>query len=191
MAVSTRWPTLLGKPCSTTRTATLRLAMRWYSWGKKICSSIPGKLGKHLTGDGAAAPRYIEARLSKFALDVVFNPKTTNWQLVVRWAQARTRNPSGENFLCCWRKALKGLPWAFGENYAPQLQRTDRCVDCIPAKREPFEIFPDFPTGGMIDVSNTTTGFAAVGARRAKIDKNRQQNTGQLPKFHLDETPRA
>ena len=57
-------------------------AMLWCNWDRKTCSiDCQGNWGNILTGDGAAAPRYIEARLSKFALDVVFNPKTTEWKL--------------------------------------------------------------------------------------------------------------
>lgn len=77
---------------------------------KDLLIDTQGNWGNILTGDRAAAPRYIEARLSKFALDVVFNPKTTDWQLSY---DGRNKEPITllPNSRCSWHKVPRVLPW--------------------------------------------------------------------------------
>ena len=77
---------------------------------KDLLIDTQGNWGNILTGDRAAAPRYIEARLSKFALDVVFNPKTTDWQLSYD-GRNKSLSRSLPNFRCSWHKVPRVLPW--------------------------------------------------------------------------------
>ena len=82
MGVLIKWRILSGKVCSIIRMAMQVLAMHLVNLGQKdLLIETQGNWGDVRTGDDAAAPRYIEARLSKFALEVAFNNKTTNWQL--------------------------------------------------------------------------------------------------------------
>ena len=103
-------------------TVTHLLAMPWFNWGRKTCSSTARETGAtSSTGDGAAAPRYIEARLSK-RFDVTFNPKTTEWNPPTTDV---TRNPSAcrSSFLLL-AQGVKALPWVCPQKYCPQFQRT-------------------------------------------------------------------
>ncbi|MBX7095565.1 MAG: DNA gyrase/topoisomerase IV subunit A [Flavobacteriales bacterium] len=142
-----------------------------------------GNWGNILTGDSAAAPRYIEARLSKFALDVVFNPKTTQWQasydgrnkepihLPVKFPLLLAQGAEG----IAVGMACKILPHNFNE-------LIDAAIDILKGKK--VEIFPDFPTGGMADFTNYNDGLRGGRVRcRAKI---RQASGKQLI---VDELP--
>ena len=138
---------------------------------KDLLIDTQGNWGNVLTGDGAAAPRYIEARLSKFALDVVFNPKTTEWKLSY---DGRNKEPvtlpvkfplllamGGEGIAV--GLASKLLPHNFNEII-------DASIDYLQGKE--FVLYPDFPTGGMIDVSKYNDGQrGGVVKIRAKIEK--------------------
>ena len=78
---------------------------------KDLLIDTQGNWGNILTGDRAAAPRYIEARLSKFALDVVFNPKTTDWQLSLTMVVTRSLSRSLPSSRCSSPKVLRVSPW--------------------------------------------------------------------------------
>ena len=134
-----------------------------------------GNWGNILTGDSNAAPRYIEARLSKFAKEVVFDPKVTNWmnsydgrnleptELPVRFPLLLAQGTEGIGV----GLASKILPHNFNE-------LLDASVNIIEGK--PYEIYPDFPTGGFADCSKYMKGkrggSVKVRARIEKIDKN-------------------
>ncbi len=138
---------------------------------KDILIDCQGNWGNTLTGDGAAAPRYIEARLSKFASHVVFNPKTTNWlssydgrnkepdQLPVKFPLLLAQGTEG----IAVGMACKILPHNFNE-------LIDQSILHLRGKK--VEIFPDFLTGGMADFSNYNDGLRGGKVRvRAKIKK--------------------
>ena len=134
-----------------------------------------GNWGNILTGDSNAAPRYIEARLSKFAKEVIFDPKVTNWmnsydgrnleptELPVRFPLLLAQGTEGIGV----GLASKILPHNFNE-------LIDASIAII--KGEPYEIYPDFPTGGFADCSKYMCGkrggSVKVRARIEKIDKN-------------------
>ncbi|HPB05989.1 MAG TPA: DNA gyrase/topoisomerase IV subunit A, partial [Prolixibacteraceae bacterium] len=124
-----------------------------------------------LTGDGAAAPRYIEARLSKFALDVVFNPKTTEWQLSY---DGRKKEPVTlpVKFPLLLAQGVEGIAVGLSSKTLPH--NFNELIDASIAylRGEDFELYPDFPTGGLIDVSKYNDGLRGGSVRvRAKIDK--------------------
>ena len=138
---------------------------------KDLLIDAQGNWGNILTGDGAAAPRYIEARLSKFALDVVFNPKTTQWQLSY---DGRKKEPVAlpVKFPLLLAQGVEGIAVGLSSKTLPHNfnELIDATVSYL--KGEPFEIFPDFPTGGLIDVSKYNDGQRGGNVRvRAKIDK--------------------
>ena len=138
---------------------------------KDLLVETQGNWGNILTGDGAAAPRYIEARLSKFALDVVFNPKTTNWQLAY---DGRKREPVTLPVKFPWLLAqgVEGIAVGLSSKLLPH--NFNELIDAAIAhlKGNDFEIFPDFPTGGYIDVSKYNDGQRGGNVRvRAKIEK--------------------
>ena len=110
-----------------------------------------GNWGNILTGDSAAAPRYIEARLSKFALDIVFNPKTTEWKLSY---DGRNKEPVTlpVKFPLLLAQGVEGIAVGLASKILPHnfIELIDASIAYL--KKEPFELFPDFPTGGMADV---------------------------------------
>lgn len=138
---------------------------------KDLLIDTQGNWGNILTGDRAAAPRYIEARLSKFALDVVFNPKTTDWQLSY---DGRNKEPITlpAKFPLLLAQGAEGIAVGLSSKVLPH-NFNDLCDAAIHyLKGEPFCIYPDFPTGGAIDVSKYNDGQrGGVLKVRAKIDK--------------------
>ena len=138
---------------------------------KDLLIDTQGNWGNILTGDRAAAPRYIEARLSKFALDVVFNPKTTDWQLSY---DGRNKEPITlpAKFPLLLAQGAEGIAVGLSSKVLPH-NFNDLCDAAIHyLKGEPFAIYPDFPTGGAIDVSKYNDGQrGGVLKVRAKIDK--------------------
>ena len=138
---------------------------------KDLLIDTQGNWGNILTGDRAAAPRYIEARLSKFALDVVFNPKTTDWQLSY---DGRNKEPITlpAKFPLLLAQGAEGIAVGLSSKVLPH-NFNDLCDAAIHyLKGEPFNIYPDFPTGGAIDVSKYNDGQrGGVLKVRAKIDK--------------------
>lgn len=138
---------------------------------KDLLVETQGNWGNILTGDGAAAPRYIEARLSKFALEVVFNPKTTIWQLAY---DGRKREPVTlpVKFPLLLAQGVEGIAVGLSSKILPH--NFNELIDAaiLHLQGKPFEIFPDFPTGGTIDVSKYNDGMRGGNVRvRAKIDK--------------------
>ena len=138
---------------------------------KDLLIDTQGNWGNILTGDRAAAPRYIEARLSKFALDVVFNPKTTDWQMSY---DGRNKEPITlpAKFPLLLAQGAEGIAVGLSSKVLPH-NFNDLCDAAVHyLKGEPFQIYPDFPTGGAIDVSKYNDGQrGGVLKVRAKIDK--------------------
>ena len=130
-----------------------------------------GNWGNILTGDSAAAPRYIEARLSKFALDVVFNSKTTEWKLSY---DGRNKEPVAlpVKFPLLLALGVEGIAVGLASKILPHNfnELIDATIDYLQGKD--FVIYPDFPTGGFIDISRYNDGQrGGVVKIRAKIDK--------------------
>lgn len=139
---------------------------------KELLIDCQGNWGNILTGDSAAAPRYIEARLSKFALDVVFNPKTTNWKLSY---DGRNKEPITlpVKFPLLLAQGVEGIAVGLASKILPHNfnELIDACIAHL--KGESFELYPDFPTGGMIDVSRYNDGVrGGVVKVRARIEKD-------------------
>ncbi|MBR1461925.1 MAG: DNA gyrase/topoisomerase IV subunit A [Prevotella sp.] len=138
---------------------------------KDLLVDCQGNWGNILTGDRAAAPRYIEARLSKFALDVVFNPKTTEWQLSY---DGRNKEPITlpAKYPLLLAQGAEGIAVGLSSKILPH-NFNEICEAAISyLKEEPFVLYPDFPTGGSIDVSKYNDGQrGGVLKIRAKIEK--------------------
>lgn len=138
---------------------------------KELLIDCQGNWGNILTGDSAAAPRYIEARLSKFALDVVFNPKTTQWQSSY---DGRNREPVTlpVKFPLLLAQGVEGIAVGLSSKILPH-NFNELCDAAIAyLKGEPFRLYPDFQTGGSIDVSRYNDGERGGVVRvRAKISK--------------------
>ena len=138
---------------------------------KDLLVDCQGNWGNILTGDRAAAPRYIEARLSKFALDVVFNPKTTEWQLSY---DGRNKEPITlpAKFPLLLAQGAEGIAVGLSSKILPHNfnEICDAAISYLHG--EPFTLYPDFPTGGSIDVSKYNGGRrGGVLKVRAKIEK--------------------
>ena len=144
---------------------------------KNLLIDCQGNWGNILTGDGAAAPRYIEARLSKFALDTVFNPKTTQWMLSY---DGRKKEPIHLpiKFPLLLAQGVEGIAVGLNSKILPH----NFCEICDAAlaylRGEEFQLYPDFPTGGEIDVSRYNDGERGGAVRiRAKIQKSDDNRT--------------
>ncbi|MDY4956497.1 MAG: DNA gyrase/topoisomerase IV subunit A, partial [Prevotella sp.] len=138
---------------------------------KELLVDTQGNWGNILTGDRAAAPRYIEARLSKFALEVVFNPKTTDWQLSY---DGRNKEPITlpVKFPLLLAQGAEGIAVGLSCKVLPHNfnELCDAAVSYLQGK--PFTLYPDFPTGGAIDVSKYNDGQRGGSLKvRAKIEK--------------------
>lgn len=138
---------------------------------KDLLIDCQGNWGNILTGDGAAAPRYIEARLSKFALETVFNPKTTIWQLSY---DGRNREPVTlpVKFPLLLAQGVEGIAVGLSSKILPH--NFNELLDAAVAylREEPFVLYPDFQTGGYIDVSKYNDGERGGSVKvRAKITK--------------------
>ena len=138
---------------------------------KNLLIDTQGNWGNILTGDRAAAPRYIEAKLSKFALDTVFNPKTTEWQLSY---DGRNKEPITlpVKFPLLLAQGAEGIAVGLSSKILPH-NLNEICDAAISYLRgEEFHLYPDFPTGGSIDVSRYNDGQrGGVLKVRAKIEK--------------------
>ncbi len=138
---------------------------------KDLLIDTQGNWGNTLTGDGAAAPRYIEARLSKFALDVVFNPKTTTWKLSY---DGRNKEPVTlpVKFPLLLTTGIEGIAVGLASKVLPHNFNEIIHASMNYLKGKDFELFPDFPTGGLIDVTRYNDGIRGGAVKvRAKIDK--------------------
>ena len=142
---------------------------------KNYLIDCQGNWGNILTGDSNAAPRYIEARLSKFAKEVVFNPKTTNWMTSY---DGRNQEPVELpiKFPLLLAQGTEGIAVGLASKILPH--NFNELIDASIAilKGEDFEIYPDFPTGGFADctkyMKGQRGGSVKVRAKIEKIDKN-------------------
>ena len=138
---------------------------------KDLLIETQGNWGDIRTGDGAAAPRYIEARLSKFALDVVFNPDITEWQMSY---DGRKREPTTlpVKFPLLLAQGVEGIAVGLSTKIMPHNFR-ELCKASIDVLRgKDIQLFPDFPTGGLCDASNYNGGLRGAKIRlRATIEK--------------------
>ena len=138
---------------------------------KDLLIECQGNWGNILTGDDAAAPRYIEARLSEFALETVFNPKTTEWTLSY---DGRKPEPVTLpiKFPLLLAQGAEGIAVGLSSKILPH--NFNEILDAAVAylRGEDFALFPDFPTGGFIDVSKYNDGERGGSVRiRSKIEK--------------------
>lgn len=138
---------------------------------KDLLIDTQGNWGNVLTGDRAAAARYIEARLTKFALEVTFNPKTTKWRDSY---DGRNKEPDTlpVKFPLLLAQGVEGIAVGLACKILPHnfIELIDASVARLRGRNMP--IYPDFPTGGMIDVSNYNDGVRGGKIRcRAKIAK--------------------
>ncbi len=138
---------------------------------KELLIDTQGNWGNIFTGDRAAAPRYIEARLTKLALDVVFNPKTTEWQLSY---DGRNKEPVAlpAKFPLLLAQGAEGIAVGLSSKILPH-NFNEICDAAISYLRgEDFVLYPDFPTGGSIDIAKYNGGQRGGVLRvRAKIEK--------------------
>jgi len=144
---------------------------------KNLLIETQGNWGNIFTGDEAAASRYIEARLSKFALEVAFNHKTTEWKLSY---DGRNKEPIilPMKFPLLLAQGVEGIAVGLASKILPhnfnELLDASICV----LKNEPFSIYPDFPTGGTIDVLKYNDGLRGGRVRvRAKISKSENKKS--------------
>jgi topoisomerase-4 subunit A len=138
---------------------------------KDLLIETQGNWGNIFTGDGAAAPRYIEARLTKFALEVVFNPKTTRWQLSY---DGRKQEPTTlpVKFPLVLAQGVEGIAVGLSTKILPHNFCELIQASIAYLKGRSFQLFPDFPTAGMIDVENYNAGKRGGKIRcRARIEE--------------------
>lgn len=141
---------------------------------KDLLIDTQGNWGNILTGDSAAAPRYIEARLSKFAQEVAFNPKTTEWKLTY---DGRNKEPVQlpMKFPLLLAQGVEGIAVGLASKILPHnfIELIDASIAHL--NNEPFELYPDFPTGGSADCSRYNNGLQGgkvrVRATITKLDK--------------------
>ncbi|AFK03926.1 DNA gyrase/topoisomerase IV subunit A [Emticicia oligotrophica DSM 17448] len=141
---------------------------------KNLLLDTQGNWGDVRTGDGAAAPRYIEVRLSKFANDVLFNEDTTEWQMSY---DGRKREPVNlpAKFPLLLAQGVEGIAVGLSTKVMPHnfIELCEASISYL--KKEPFQLYPDFLTGGMVDVTNYNDGARGgkikVRAKIAEIDK--------------------
>ncbi len=141
---------------------------------KDLLVDAQGNWGDVRTGDGAAASRYIEARLSKFATDVLFNPQTTDWQLTY---DGRKREPMAlpVKFPLLLAQGVEGIAVGLSTKILPHNfnELIDASIDALRDKK--INLYPDFPTGGFIDIEHYNGGKRGgkvrVRARMEQFDK--------------------
>ncbi|MBQ7697807.1 MAG: DNA gyrase/topoisomerase IV subunit A, partial [Paludibacteraceae bacterium] len=151
---------------------------------KDLLIDCQGNWGNILTGDGAAAPRYIEARLSKFALETVFNPKTTEWMLSY---DGRKKEPVHlpVKFPLLLVQGVEGIAVGLNSKILPH----NFCEICDAAlsylRGEEFQLYPDFPTGGEVDVSRYNDGerggVVRIRSHITKADDNKALIITEVP----------
>ncbi len=141
---------------------------------KDLLVECQGNWGNPITGDSAAAPRYIEARLSKFANEVLFNPKTTKW---MRSYDGRNQEPISlpSKFPLLLAMGVEGIAVGLASKILPHNfnELIDASISYL--KNQPFTLYPDFPTGGLADCTKYNQGLRGsvvkVRARIIKVDK--------------------
>lgn len=138
---------------------------------KELLIDTQGNWGDIRTGDSAAAPRYIEARLSKFALEVAFNPQTTQWQLSY---DGRKREPVTlpVKFPLLLAQGVEGIAVGLSTRILPHnfCELLEASIDFLKGRK--FSLYPDFPTGGYVDILNYNDGRRGGKVRvRAKIEE--------------------
>ena len=136
---------------------------------KDLLIDTQGNWGNTLTGDGAAAPRYIEARLTKFALDVVFNPKTTKW---LPSYDGRRKEPDTlpVKFPLLLAQGVEGIAVGLACKVLPHNFNELIEASIAVLRNEPVNLLPDFPTGGIMDASEYRDGLRGGKVRvRARI----------------------
>jgi len=138
---------------------------------KDLLVDCQGNWGNIITGDSAAAPRYIEARLSKFANEILFNPKTTNW---TKSYDGRNQEPVNlpAKFPLLLAMGVEGIAVGLASKILPH--NFNELIDASIAylKGEDFVIYPDFPTGGLADCNKYSQGLRGSAVKvRAKISK--------------------
>ncbi|RYD66058.1 MAG: DNA gyrase/topoisomerase IV subunit A [Verrucomicrobiaceae bacterium] len=141
---------------------------------KDLLIDCQGNWGNTLTGDGAAAPRYIEARLTKFALDITFNPKTTEWTPSY---DGRNKEPVTlpVKFPLLLAQGVEGIAVGLACKMLPHnfLELIDASIAAL--RKEPFELLPDFPTGGIMDATDYKDGLRGGRVRvRARISTEKK-----------------
>ncbi len=142
---------------------------------KELLIDTQGNWGNILTGDGAAASRYIEARLSKFALEVVFSPKITDWQSSY---DGRKKEPVNlpVKFPLLLAQGAEGIAVGLSTKILAHnfIELIDASIKHLKGQR--FTLYPDFPTAGIIDITNYNDGLRGgkirVRARISQLDKN-------------------
>ena len=151
---------------------------------KDLLIDCQGNWGNILTGDGAAAPRYIEARLSKFALETVFNPKTTHWMASY---DGRKKEPVHlpVKFPLLLAQGVEGIAVGLNSKILPH-NFVELCDASLAYLRgEEFTLYPDFPTGGEVDVSRYNDGerggVIKIRSRISKADDNKTLIINQVP----------
>ena len=142
---------------------------------KDLLIDMQGNWGNILTGDRAAAPRYIESRLSKFALEVIFSPKITEWQMSY---DGRKKEPVNlpVKFPLLLAQGAEGIAVGLSTKVLAHnfIELIDASIKHLKGQR--FKIYPDFPTAGIIDVTNYNDGLRGgkirVRAKISQLDKN-------------------
>ena len=142
---------------------------------KDLLIETQGNWGNILTGDSAAASRYIEARLSKFALEVVYSPKVTTWQSSY---DGRRKEPINlpVKFPLLLAQGAEGIAVGLSTKILPHnfVELIDASIKCLRGRK--FDLYPDFPTQGVVDVSNYNDGMRGgkikVRAKISQINKN-------------------
>ncbi len=150
---------------------------------KELLIDTQGNWGNVLTGDKAAAPRYIEARLTPFALEVAFNPKTTEW---TRSYDGRNKEPVTLplKFPLLLAQGVEGIAVGLACKMLPHnfIELLEACIQAL--RKKPFELLPDFPTGGIMDASNYNDGLRGGKIRvraEIQIEKKRVLRITQVP----------
>jgi topoisomerase-4 subunit A len=141
---------------------------------KDLMIDTQGNWGNTLTGDGAAAPRYIEARLTKFALEVAFNPKTTQW---LPSYDGRNQEPLTlpMKFPLLLAQGVEGIAVGLACKILPHNFNELITAAVAYLRKEPFELLPDFPTAGIMDASEYRDGLRGGKIRvRARIDAEKK-----------------
>ena len=150
---------------------------------KELLIDTQGNWGNTLTGDGAAAPRYIEARLTKFAVDVLFNPKTTSW---LASYDGRRKEPETlpVKFPLLLAQGVEGIAVGLACKVLPHnfIELIDASICAL--RDEPFDLRPDFPTGGIMDASDYRDGLRGGKIRvraRISVEKKNLLRINEIP----------